>query len=130
MERICNRDCFHCPFEDCICDEMDHSDYREARRRDRDLTVSVSEKELARRKRYYAEHRETLLAYMQNYRHTHRDEIHAKRKIRYQKNKEEAKAYAKAYYAANRDRVNERRREARRKKKEALLHEKTERILY
>ena len=28
---ICNKDCFNCPFPDCVLDELDAEDYRKAK---------------------------------------------------------------------------------------------------
>ena len=33
--KICNKDCFNCPFEDCINDKMDYEDYVESANRDK-----------------------------------------------------------------------------------------------
>lgn len=44
----CNRDCFNCPFPDCIEDEMTAADYDEARERDREIIFPKSRKEEGR----------------------------------------------------------------------------------
>lgn len=41
---ICNKDCFVCPYPDCINDEMDAADRRESRARDKLLGVPRREK--------------------------------------------------------------------------------------
>ena len=32
MKPVCDYDCFHCPYEDCINDEMRHEDYQEGKK--------------------------------------------------------------------------------------------------
>lgn len=48
---VCDKDCFHCVYPDCINDEMDPEDYKESVERDRDLRMTAKQKkEAARRK--------------------------------------------------------------------------------
>ena len=34
---VCDRDCLHCPYPDCVCDEMDYADYQAADRLEREI---------------------------------------------------------------------------------------------
>ena len=61
--RVCNKDCFHCPYPDCINDQMDHEDYIEASKRDKALrSTPKSKKVAAQKKAYYEANREKLAA--------------------------------------------------------------------
>lgn len=64
MKQICDRDCFNCKYDDCICDDMTLDDYAEASARDYDLTHTSEQKKIA--------------AYQKAYREANRDEIAAK----------------------------------------------------
>lgn len=70
MSQICDRDCFNCHFDDCICDEMTAADWKEARGIDDFIhTKTAKEKAIAAyQKRYYEENRETIAAHQKRYR--------------------------------------------------------------
>jgi len=110
---ICDKDCFHCPFPDCINDAMDADDYAEARGRDKllkcparqgrrpDRSVDEQRRERmdrrnARARARYAENREAILARAKARREA--DPEYAARQ----------KAYRQAYYQANRDAIRDR----------------------
>ena len=60
---ICNKDCFHCPYPDCINDDMDHEDYVEAAERDRELRSTPEKRKIAaQHKAYYKANREKVAA--------------------------------------------------------------------
>lgn len=82
---VCNKDCFNCPYPDCVNGTLDMEDYAEAAALDAALMASErgttyksvkkspeqAAKASARRKKYYEEHRERSAAthhewYMQN----------------------------------------------------------------
>lgn len=54
---ICNRDCFHCQYEDCLLDELTQEDFNASARRDRealfDRKYGRAEKIAAHQKAYY-----------------------------------------------------------------------------
>ena len=94
--KICNKDCFNCPFEDYINDKMDYEDYVESANRDKDLrSTSKSRKLAAQKKAYYEANRDKLAEYQKAYREANRDKI---------------AEYQKAYYEANKIRIAENRR--------------------
>lgn len=122
---VCDKRCEACPYPDCINDEMDLDDYREADARDRALgTVrkakdpppvggDAAKKEAARerdrekaRERYAAK-REERLAYMRKWRAEHPDAG----KEYYQQNRERLLAQARAYKGAHREEINAKARE-------------------
>ena len=71
---VCSKDCFHCPYPDCMLDTVDYDDILEQRRRDRILTQTPEKAKIAARNKAY-----------------------------YEANREEIAAYQKAYYEANRE---------------------------
>lgn len=55
---ICNKDCFHCTYDDCIYDGMDADDYKEAAERDRalkDSEKSSRQRKIAAKQKAYRE---------------------------------------------------------------------------
>lgn len=110
---ICDKNCFACPFPDCINDTMDADDYAEARGRDRllkcptgqgrrpDRTVEERRREQMDRKNacnraWYAKNRESILTALRERRESD-PEYAAQRK-----------AYRRAHYLANREAILER----------------------
>ncbi len=83
MKPICNRDCFHCPYEDCINDELLLEDYQVEKEIDllsgaREYNTSESHR--AAKKKYREENKEKVAAYSKKY---------------YEENKEKWKEYNK-----------------------------------
>ena len=118
---ICDKDCFRCPWPDCINDTMDAEDYAEARGRDKllqcptgqgrrpDRSVEAQRREQLDRKNacnraWYAKNREAILAKAKARRESD-PEYAARQKAYYQEHREELRARYQAYYAANRDKV-------------------------
>lgn len=52
---VCDKDCFNCPYPDCINDEMDHADYIASAELDRELQQTPKKKKVAAAKRAYYE---------------------------------------------------------------------------
>lgn len=71
MGEICNRDCFNCPYDDCIADEYTLSEAREMQERDKEH--AYYEKSDKEKKRF---------EYCRRYRKEHKEEI-AERRRRY-----------------------------------------------
>jgi len=86
---VCNRDCFNCPYEDCIVDGMTLEEYAESRQRELTMHKTPAQKRAAAKRKAYYE--------------ANRDEIAAKKKAYYEANRDEIAAKQKAYYEANRD---------------------------
>lgn len=110
---ICDKNCFACPYTDCINDTMDAEDYAEARGRDRllkcptgqgrrpDRSVDAQRREQMDRKNacnraWYAKNREAILTALRERRESD-PEYAAQRK-----------AYRRAHYLANREAILER----------------------
>ena len=83
MTRICDKDCLHCRFADCILEELDAEDYREARARDKELTHTPEQRQIAAYQRAYREtNKEKIAAYRRAYYEANKEEIAAKRRVR------------------------------------------------
>ena len=106
---ICDHDCFHCKYDDCVCpeEELTALDIAESERRDRetaranceadypDALAAAHKRSSDQHRAYYLTHRTELLAYGVRYRVEHREErkiIHANY---YRKNKERIEAMRK-----------------------------------
>lgn len=129
---VCNRDCFNCPYDDCVVDEMTEADLLESIELDRSLFTQTkrrrkpatnqngySQAELEKRRAYarayYHKNRHKFAERQKAYYAAHRDEILAKHKAYYQENRDEIlvknKAYLKEYYKANRERLSAKKKE-------------------
>ena len=85
MSAVCSKDCFNCPFPDCINDALDAEDYRLARQIEAEITLPKSQKETqiaAYQRAYYEANKDEIAAYQRAYREAHKDEIAAKRRAR------------------------------------------------
>ena len=116
---ICNKDCFACPYPDCINDEMDLDDYREADARDRALgtvrkakgpppvggdaakKAAARERARAKAREYNKAHREKIREYYQKWLAEHPDA----RKEYYRQNRERLLAQARAYREEPREEI-------------------------
>ena len=104
---VCDRDCFHCKFEDCVEDGMIHEDYVQQSEIEKELLFpkSAAQKKIAAgQKAYYEANREKIAAGQKAYREANREKIAAGKK---------------AYYEANREKYNQYMREYMRKRKQA-----------
>ena len=115
---ICSKDCFACPFPDCINDAMDGEDLQESVRRDRQLCSKGGKSAKAT---YYERNREKVLAKAHAYYAVNREEISARKQAYYIANRDERKAHAKAYYHANREQILAKQRQAYAARREARL---------
>lgn len=61
---VCNKDCFNCPYDDCINDELDYEDYRAQTENDKaikdELRGEKSRKVAAQQRAYYQNNKEKL----------------------------------------------------------------------
>ena len=68
MKPVCDYDCFHCPYEDCINDEMRFEDYQEGKELELisgAKEYNTSESRRAAQKKYYEENKEKWKEYNQ-----------------------------------------------------------------
>lgn len=149
MGGLCDKNCFCCPFEDCISDEMDYEDYIEEKRIDKiagayglsepkKQETALPDKKMdpkEYRRRHYEENRERALAYQKKYYAENRERILRQKKDKYsanrqkiierqrqyrEANKDVVAAYSKEYYRKNRKRIAEYRKCYRRNNREKL----------
>ena len=104
----CNRDCFNCPFEDCIVDDLNADDYR---------ALSVIEKEILFPK---TAKQKKIAAGKKAYYEANREKIAAGQKAYYEANREKIAAGQKAYREANREKYNQYMRDYLKKRREAM----------
>ena len=119
----CNHDCFHCPHPDCICDEETPAEIGAAELRDKEAQGKPKRKrtdrDRARNRQYYQDHREKYIAYYRAYHQRNKDRIKAYKADYYQRNRDRILAQQKEYQRANADKVKARNKERYRKKREA-----------
>ena len=82
---VCNKDCFNCPFPDCINDEMDHEDYLNSATIEKEIILpkTAKQKKLAAQKKAYYE--------------ANREKLAAQQKAYYEANREKLQEYGRAY---------------------------------
>lgn len=120
---VCNKDCEHCPYPDCINDTLDYEDYVASARIEEEIIFPKTakqnriaaqhkayreanrEKLAAQNKSYYEANREKIKAYQKAYRETNPERIKAHYKAYYEANRENFAAQHKAYYEANREKI-------------------------
>ena len=79
--KVCDKDCFHCQYPDCINDDMDHEDYVEAAQRDKELRSTPEKRKVAAQKRaYYEANREKVAAQQRAYREANREKVAAQQR--------------------------------------------------
>ena len=90
MGAICDRDCFNCRYDDCICDEMNAVDYREARSIDSYARPRSRKQEAiaAKQREYYEANKEAIAAKQREYREANKEAIAAQQREYYEANKE------------------------------------------
>ncbi len=109
MKPVCDYDCFHCPYEDCINDEMRHEDYQEGKKLELisgAKEYNTSESHRSAQKKYREENKEKVAAYSKKYR---------------EENKEKVAAYSKKYYEENKEKWKEYNQKSRQKKSSLAL---------
>jgi hypothetical protein len=104
---ICDRNCFACQFEDCICDELEYQDYLMLDSLEKEIVhpKTAQRRKAACQKAYREANKEKIAAYQKAYREANKEKIKAKKKAHYEANKEKIAAYQKAYYEANKEKI-------------------------
>lgn len=128
---VCNRDCFNCPFDDCVVDDYTYDEVVEARERDKEYALTEmdnSTREKVKKnteylREYYQKNKDKIREYNRWYCEEHKDEMREYYRKYAQENKEAIKAYKREYYQKNREARKEYQREYRRRRKEALESE-------
>ena len=121
-QAVCDRDCFHCKFEDCIEDGMNHADYVQQSVIEKELLFPKTAKQkkiAAGQKAYYEANREKIAAGQKAYYEANREKIAAGQKAYREANREKIAAGQKAYREANREKYNRYMREYMSKRRQA-----------
>ena len=100
---ICNKDCEHCPYPDCINDEMDLEDYEASAERDKLLRVKSYVPKDPNKPSYYERNREACLVRCKAHCQKHPEHYRNYRKKYYQENKTRVLLRQKAYDKRIRD---------------------------
>lgn len=103
----CNRDCFHCPFPDCVAEIATTDERKESTERDREARRErnpVTKWQKAYRKR---------IDYQKAYRKRNREKRNAYRRAYYRAHREKELARDRAYYLAHKEEYIEWQRERR-----------------
>ena len=98
---VCDRNCFNCVYEDCICDDLNAEDYALQRKVEREIVIPKTRKEVrtaAKKKAYYEANRDEIAAKQKAYREANRDEIAAKQKAYREANRDKYNRYMREYY--------------------------------
>ena len=107
MSKICDKDCFHCPYDDCINDEMEYSDYAELKEIEKDSREhKTPKKQRDYYKEYYRENRERNLQVDKEYYQSHREERKEYSRRYSRENKERKAAYLREWRRARKEKVN------------------------
>ena len=103
---VCARDCLHCPYPDCVCDEMDYADYQAADRLEREIIhprTARQERIAAQQRAWYEANREHIAAQQRAYYEANRERIAAQQRAWYEANRERYNAYQRKYYHRKRE---------------------------
>ena len=82
---ICNKDCLHCPYPDCINDDLDYEDYKAAAELEREIILPRTAKQrkvAAQQKAYREANREKVAAQKKAYYEANREKVATQQKIR------------------------------------------------
>lgn len=101
---MCNKDCFNCPYDDCINDEINERDYEELAEAEK---IAGIEKPKKKKKSYSKEKK------LQYY-YEHRDHIREYKKQYYLKNRERFIEYRRNYYQDHHEEILKKQREKQR----------------
>jgi len=122
MVSVCDRDCFHCKYDDCILEELEAEDYAEQRRIEREIVFPKDrkgQKRAAYQRAYYEANKDEIAAKKRAYREANKDELAAKQRAYREANKDELAAKQRAYREANKEKYNEYMRNYQRRRREA-----------
>lgn len=89
---VCNKDCEHCPYPDCINDALDYDDYVASAKMEKEFIFPKTAKQ------------KKVAAQQKAYREANRERLVAQWKAYYEANRERIAARQKSYREANRDR--------------------------
>lgn len=115
---ICDKDCFHCQYPDCINETMDVEDYQESREREEALLRAEEKAKKARDKEYYDNNRAKIAEKSRAYYASHREYFARYREKYYAENRQRCLAYQRRYAEKHRERIAEESKKWRQKNRE------------
>ena len=93
---MCDRDCFNCKYDDCICEEVTAEDLAGLKKAEIVAGLRAEEPD------EYEEIRRKKNEYQKAYYHRHKEQYKKYKAEYYRKNKERIMAYQKEYYEKKR----------------------------
>ena len=105
--RVCDHNCFECPFPDCIADDMTAEELKESIARDRDTNITPERK---KRRAYREANREKIADQQRAYREANREKIADQQRAYREANREKIADQKRAYYEANREKIADQKR--------------------
>ena len=87
MNSICNEDCFHCPYPDCVRDDLTADTYAELALLEKTIINPPTAKQ------------RKLAAYDRAYREANKEKVAAQKRAYYEANKEKQREYNRRYRA-------------------------------
>lgn len=116
---MCDRDCFNCPYDDCICEEVTDRDLVEVWKAESAAGLRLNETLTDEEKRIRANE------YRKKYRHKHKEHYQQYRAEYYEKNKEKLREYwreyQREYRRKNKEKLSEYAKKYRKKRKEEKI---------
>ena len=119
-QSVCNEDCFHCPYPDCVRDDLTAATYAELATLEKTIInpPTLKQQKVAAYNRAYREaNKEKLAAQKRAYREANKEKVAAQQRAYYEANKEKVAAQQRAYREANKEKQREYNRRYRAKKK-------------
>lgn len=110
---VCDKDCFNCPYPDCILDELNAEDYVTTDRLDVEFSKTEAQKSKAERDREWRRKNKDKLAAQRD---ANKEKMSAYGRAYREKNKERESARKKAWYQANKARISAKRKVQRKQK--------------
>lgn len=108
----CDGNCFECPYEDCISDDITLMELYLCDTRDKEIEKSNQEpREQTAISRYNASHKRKVVQERYEKSPKGRERRKQARKRYKERHREEQKAYAKAYYEQHKDEIKAKRKE-------------------
>ena len=89
-QSVCNEDCFHCPYPDCVRDDLTAATYAELATLEKTIINPPTLKQ------------QKVAAYNRAYREANKEKVAAQHRAYYEANKEKVAARHRAYREANR----------------------------
>ena len=97
--RVCDHNCFECPFPDCIAEDMTAEERKESIARDRDTNITPERK---KRRAYREANREKIADQKRAYREANREKIADQQRAYREANREKIADQKRAYREARR----------------------------